>query len=225
MSHPERRRSANAPRAMSALRSRCAGAGCQTPWLVLCLGLCLGLWLAPAPPASAADPNARSMIEALRPAPAQALPGASRNLYVRRRDQAAASAPAAEPAAAPAAEAAAATAAPQPPSLSLAIPFELNSARLRPESGPLLGDLVAAMLSPELREHRFLIEGHTDASGHPAANQRLSLQRAQEVRLYLVTLGVAPERLRAVGRGAREPVNAADPRAPENRRVRVVTQP
>lgn len=220
MSHPERCRSAKAPRAMSALRSRRAGAGRLTPWRVLCLGLCLGLWLAPAPPASAADPDARSMIEALRPAPAQALPGASRNLYVRRRDQDAASAPAAEPPAGPVAGPAS-----EPPSLSLAIPFELNSARLRPESGPLLGDLVAAMLSPELREHRFLIEGHTDASGHPAANQRLSLQRAQEVRLYLVTLGVAPERLRAVGRGASEPVNAADPHAPENRRVRVVTQP
>ncbi|MCW5609668.1 MAG: OmpA family protein [Rubrivivax sp.] len=166
---------------------------------------------------AAADPDTRAMIEALKPAPAEALPGASRNLYVRRRADDAAAVPGA-PAGAPSAPA-------EPPSLSLAIPFELNSARLRPESGPLLGDLVAAMISPELRAHRFLIEGHTDASGAPAANQRLSLQRAEEVRLYLVTLGVAPERLRAVGRGASAPVNRSDPRAPENRRVRVVTLP
>ncbi|MBX3636068.1 MAG: OmpA family protein [Rubrivivax sp.] len=179
-------------------------------------------------PAAAADPDTRAMIEALKPAPADAMPGGSRNLYVRRRADAAASAPADAPASA--AVAATAASAPagapaEPPSLSLAIPFEANSARLRPESGPLLGDLVAAMLSPELQAHRFVIEGHTDASGAAAANQRLSLQRAQEVRLYLVTLGVAPDRLRAVGRGASAPVNPADPRAPENRRVRVVTLP
>lgn len=210
---------------MNPLPCRRTVASGMAPWqvpgpiLALASGLALwlALWLVVAPPARAADPDARTMIEALRPATEEALPGGSRNLHVRRRADATASAPASEsPAAAAATEA---------PSLSLAIPFELNSARLRPESGPLLGDLVAAMLSPELRAHRFVIEGHTDASGHPAANQRLSLQRAQEVRLYLVTLGVAPERLRAVGRGASEPVNAADPRAPENRRVRVVTQP
>lgn len=178
-------------------------------------------------PAAAADPDTRAMIEALKPATADALPGGSRNLYVRRRTDTAASAPADDAAAAAVAGAASAPAGPpaDPPSLSLAIPFEANSARLRPESGPLLGDLVAAMLSPELQAHRFVIEGHTDARGAAAANQRLSLQRAQEVRLYLVTLGVAPERLRAVGRGASEPVNRADPRAPENRRVRVVTLP
>lgn len=179
------------------------------------------LALLPWTDAAAADPDTRAMIEALKPAPADALPGASRNLYVRRRADDAA----AVPGAVPEAPAGAASAPAEPPSLSLAIPFELNSARLRPESGPLLGDLVAAMISPELRAHRFLIEGHTDASGAPAANQRLSLQRAEEVRLYLVTLGVAPERLRAVGRGASAPVNRSDPRAPENRRVRVVTLP
>lgn len=197
--------------------------------LAVALAVSAGLSLRPA---AAADPDTRTMIEALKPVPADALSRGSRNLYVRPRAEAAASSPAELPAgsaavapsAAPAAEGPGATP-PSPPSLSLAIPFELNSARLRPESGPLLGDLVAAMLSPELREQRFLIEGHTDARGAREANQRLSLQRAQEVRLYLVTLGVAPERLRAVGRGASDPVNPADPRAPENRRVRVVTQP
>ncbi len=81
------------------------------------------------------------------------------------------------------------------------------------------------MLSAELRSQRFVIEGHTDASGSPAQNLRLSRERAEQVRLYLVTLGVAGERLSAVGKGASEPVNAADPRAAENRRVRVVVTP
>ena len=94
---------------------------------------------------------------------------------------------------------------------------------MRPESGPLLGNLVAAMLSPELRSSRFVIEGHTDARGAQALNQRLSQERAEEVRLYLVTLGVSPARLKAVGKGAAEPANPLDPLADENRRVRVVT--
>jgi outer membrane protein OmpA-like peptidoglycan-associated protein len=82
---------------------------------------------------------------------------------------------------------------------------------------------VAALQSPELKGNRFIIEGHADARGAAERNQRLSQERADEVRLYLVALGVHPSRLRAVGRGVSQPVNASDPAAAENRRVRVVT--
>ena len=109
------------------------------------------------------------------------------------------------------------------PSLSLAIQFDLNSARVRAESGAVLGNLVAALLSPDLKANRFVIEGHTDGRGAPAANLRLSQQRADEVRLYLVALGVHPARLKAVGKGSTEPANPLDPLAADNRRVRVVT--
>ncbi len=127
---------------------------------------------------------------------------------------------AAAPASAPAAPAAPAG---PPPSLSLAIQFESNSSRVRPESGPVLGNLVAALQSPELKGIRFAIEGHTDAVGPAARNLVLSQERADEVRLYLVALGVHPSRLKAVGKGATQPVNPLDPAAAENRRVRVVT--
>ncbi len=109
------------------------------------------------------------------------------------------------------------------PSLSLAIQFDLNSARVRAESGAVLGNLVAALLSPDLKANRFVIEGHTDGRGVPAANLRLSQQRADEVRLYLVALGVHPARLKAVGKGSSEPANPKDPMSADNRRVRVVT--
>jgi outer membrane protein OmpA-like peptidoglycan-associated protein len=79
------------------------------------------------------------------------------------------------------------------------------------------------MLSPELKGNRFAIEGHTDAVGPAARNQTLSQERAEEVRLYLVALGVHPSRLKAVGRGASDPANPLNPAAAENRRVRVVT--
>ena len=223
------------------------------PRAIAALGLA-GVLAAAAATVHAAGPNdaeVRRMIESLRPAtaPAQApAPGATsgrtRNLVI----EPAAASPSPPPGAgaSPAAAApAATTAAPAPAAqggqgaptsqgasasghvggLSLAIAFEPNSAQLRPESGDTLGALVAAMISPELRQRRFVIEGHTDASGTPAQNLRLSRERAEQVRLYLVTLGVDGDRLRAVGKGASEPVNARDPRSPENRRVRVLAQP
>ena len=182
-----------------------------------------------------AVPETRQMIDALKPAANRGM----RNLVVRQAAPepaapVAASAlmepPALSPMAPTAATSPTTSSTPNPaspadasPSLSLAIQFDLNSARVRPESGAVLGNLVAAMLSPDLKSSRFVIEGHTDARGVPAANLRLSQQRADEVRLYLVALGVHPARLKAVGKGSTEPANPLDPLAADNRRVRVVT--
>lgn len=193
------------------------------------------------------EAEVRRMIESLRPAVAapQATPaapaaaattGRTRNLVIEPAAApatGAATPPATSPAPSPAPVAANTGPAPAPASsgapasagLSLAIPFQPNSAQLLPDSGATLGALVAAMLSSELRNQRFVIEGHTDASGSPAQNMRLSRERAEQVRLFLVTLGVDGDRLQAVGKGASEPVNARDPRSPENRRVRVIAMP
>lgn len=187
--------------------------------------------------AAPAAPGTQQMIEALKPSGNR-----SRNLLVRPTAEAAApaapAAPLAAPAPAPAPSPAPAAAAPAPataaspaavaapepaPSLSLPIQFEPNSAQVRPESGMLLGDLMAAMISPDLRDSRFVIEGHTDARGSAAANRRLSQARAEQVRQYLILLGVHASRLQAVGKGSSEPANPANPMAAENRRVRVVT--
>lgn len=160
-----------------------------------------------------AAPGTQQMIDALKPSANR-----GRNLLVRQSSEA----PAAAASAAPAAAATAAPAGPAP-SLSLAIQFETNSSRVRPASGALLGDLVAAMISPDLKDSRFVIEGHTDARGNAAANRRLSQERAEEVRQYLILLGVHASRLKAVGKGSSELANSKDPMAAENRRVRVVT--
>ena len=186
-----------------------------------------------APAATAAEPvpDTTSMIEALKPSASRSM----RNLQVRKRTDDAASASSstspASAAAQAAADAAAQAAATAPasgqagpaPNLSLAIQFENNSSQVRAESGPVLGNLVAALQSPELKGMRFAIEGHTDAAGPAARNLALSQERADEVRLYLVALGVHPSRLKAVGKGAAEPANPLAPLAAENRRVRVVT--
>jgi outer membrane protein OmpA-like peptidoglycan-associated protein len=203
--------------------------GAEVRLLVAALALALACGGALAQAGS--TPATGDMIEALKPG----LSRSARNLVVRQKPDESAAAPAPAPAPAPASAAAAASpaaaataataAAEPPPSLSLAIQFEVNSARVRAESGALLGNLVAAMLSPELKGNRFLIEGHTDASGSAAQNQRLSQERAEEVRLYLVALGVHPARLRAVGRGSSDLADPLNPQAANNRRVRVVTQP
>ncbi len=65
------------------------------------------------------------------------------------------------------------------------------------------------------------IQGHTDNTGSAAANTRLSGLRAESVRAYLVSKGVAAERLTAKGYGPTVPVadNATAAGRAQNRRV------
>lgn len=107
-------------------------------------------------------------------------------------------------------------------SLSLLIQFDFNSARVRPESQQALANLSQALQSPELITSKFAVEGHTDAKGSAAYNQKLSQARAQAVRDFLKTQGVGEALLAAAGKGSSELANAAEPFASENRRVRIV---
>lgn len=108
------------------------------------------------------------------------------------------------------------------PSLSLLIQFDFNSAKVKPESQQALSNLAQALQSKELQDAKFAVEGHTDAKGRADYNLKLSQQRADAVRAYLASNGVVAARLQAVGKGATELANAADPQAAENRRVRIV---
>ncbi len=58
----------------------------------------------------------------------------------------------------------------------------------------------------ECEKANVIIEGHTDASGQPQANQRLSGQRASSVLGLLIQFGVDKKRLRAIGYGADKPI-------------------
>lgn len=110
----------------------------------------------------------------------------------------------------------------KPPELSLQIEFDFDSARIRPESQQLLVLLANALQSDQLRSSRFAVEGHTDAKGNVAYNQKLSLLRAHSVQEFLGTQGIPSDRLEVVGKGSAELVNASQPYAAENRRVRIV---
>jgi len=65
--------------------------------------------------------------------------------------------------------------------------------------------------------------GHTDRVGGDDANDGLSLQRAETVRSAMLALGIPPARIRAAGRGEREPIvpTADDTDEPLNRRVEI----
>lgn len=67
------------------------------------------------------------------------------------------------------------------------------------------------------------IDGHTDSQGSDAYNQQLSQARAQAVRTALAGMGVAPERITALGHGEAQPVadNKIAAGRQQNRRVEV----
>ena len=114
---------------------------------------------------------------------------------------------------------------PQPKSIDLVIQFDLDSAKLKPDSMPLLSSLVEAMKNDRLVAIKFKVEGHTDAQGSEQHNLKLSQSRADSVMAYLTSQGVDKERLTGEGKGFSELLLPEKPKAAENRRVRITTQP
>lgn len=99
--------------------------------------------------------------------------------------------------------------APKPPrfeKLTLAASelFTFDSDKLK-VSDPRL-DEVAQVLNDNPDIDSVMISGHTDRLGSEAYNLRLSQRRADAVKAYLVSKGVAASRLNAVGRGESQPV-------------------
>lgn len=97
--------------------------------------------------------------------------------------------------------------------------FQIGKANLKPESYAELERMVEM-----LEKYPTLVievSGHTDATGSQAINQKLSLQRAEDVRNYLLDRGVAPERVVPKGYGAERPLydNNNSEESYKNRRV------
>ena len=113
----------------------------------------------------------------------------------------------------------------KPKSVDLVIQFDLDSAKLKNESRPLLDDLVSAMKNDRLANVKFKVEGHTDEQGSEQHNMKLSQNRADSVISYLTSKGVESGRLAGEGKGFSELLLPEKPKAAENRRVRVTTQP
>ncbi len=93
--------------------------------------------------------------------------------------------------------------------------FDYNSYALRPESKSTLQNLADNFR--RYPEEQIAVEGHTDAVGSPESNQRLSEQRADTVRNYLVDQGVTGQRITSIGYGETRPKATND--TPEGRQL------
>lgn len=102
--------------------------------------------------------------------------------------------------------------------------FDLNSANIKAESKPVLEEVLGLMQSEP--SWKLTIEGHTDSTGSSDYNQKLSLQRADAVKAYLVAAGIEAGFLQTQGFGSSKPVadNASELGRAQNRRVELVRQ-
>src|SRR5690606_35671419 len=97
--------------------------------------------------------------------------------------------------------------------------FGFDSDQLTPQSSRVLDNLAADLKKfPRLS---IELQGHTDSVGADAYNQKLSQQRADAVREYLLTQGVNASQISARGYGESRPVanNATAEGRALNRRV------
>jgi outer membrane protein OmpA-like peptidoglycan-associated protein len=111
-----------------------------------------------------------------------------------------------------------------PPSSSVI--FASGRADLMPDAQAEL-DHVAIVLAHGDPQTKIFLEGHTDSRGADGLNQALSRHRAVIVRSYLVSKGLAPERVVCQGHGPSRPIadNATAEGRANNRRVEVVVHP
>ena len=99
--------------------------------------------------------------------------------------------------------------------------FDFNKSTLNASSKESLKQFAAQMV--DLPDTDITIYGHTDNIGSAAANEKVSLQRAEAVEKYLKNCGIAKERMTAEGKSFTMPVadNATVEGRAQNRRVEV----
>jgi len=110
--------------------------------------------------------------------------------------------------------------------LSGSVLFTSGKSELLPAAQVKLND-VAKALTEQDPDSTMVVEGHTDSQGAAEFNQKLSKDRAQSVRDYLVSRGIAGDRITAVGFGPSRTVgdNATAEGRANNRRVEIVVKP
>lgn len=82
--------------------------------------------------------------------------------------------------------------------------FDIDSSVLRSESAGPLTDFARFLKAHP--SYRIIISGHTDDSGTAEHNLALSTARAESVKAFLTSLGIAPERIECIGYGSSRPV-------------------
>lgn len=102
--------------------------------------------------------------------------------------------------------------------------FETGKSELMPSARDRLGRVAEALSQASSKQVRIV--GYTDSVGSPGKNRDLSQRRAESVRSFLASHGVAEDRLVAEGRGQMDPVasNASPDGRAMNRRVEIVVE-
>jgi outer membrane protein OmpA-like peptidoglycan-associated protein len=110
-------------------------------------------------------------------------------------------------------------------SLSGSVLFASTKADILPQAQAKLSEVAEALLKTD-PDAPIRVEGYADTQGSLTFNQTLSQQRADAVRDYLTSHGVAPDRVTAIGMGPAQPVadNATAEGRADNRRVEIVVQ-
>ena len=110
--------------------------------------------------------------------------------------------------------------------LSGSVLFASAKSDLLPTAQVKLAD-VAKALAEQNPDSKIVVEGYTDSQGGASFNQDLSQRRAESVRSFLTSHGIASDRVSAQGFGPASPVadNASAEGRADNRRVQIVVQP
>jgi len=110
------------------------------------------------------------------------------------------------------------------PQIAFDVQFDPDSAIIRPGSYKTIGRIADALSDPALLPYSFLIVGHTGVTGRRENNLTLSQRRADSIRDALVTtFKISPKRLRSVGLGEEQLLDAAHPAAAINQQIQIVT--
>ena len=100
--------------------------------------------------------------------------------------------------------------------------FEVDKAVIPEVNKPLLNNTVKIM--QQVPNMKLMIIGHTDKTADAAYNMKLSQERAQAMKDYLVAQGADPSKLMTKGMGETDPIadNATDQGRFRNRRIEFV---
>ena len=96
--------------------------------------------------------------------------------------------------------------APKPEKVTTAstVNFDFDRYVIRPDARGRLDDLVGKLRNVNLEV--VIAVGHADRLGGDAYNMKLSVRRADSVKAYLVSKGIAASRVYTEGKGERQPV-------------------
>jgi OOP family OmpA-OmpF porin len=108
-------------------------------------------------------------------------------------------------------------AAPQKVQLTSDVLFDFDKAVIKPDGQAKLDDLAAK--AKELDLEVVIAMGYTDPIGSGAYNQKLSVNRANAVKAYLVSKGIDPSRIYTEGKGASQQVKECNPKMKFKERV------